>query len=77
MTYWGDDGDNRIFDVLIDDTKIAVQSLDAQHPGTYFDEVYALPDSAVEGKKTVQLKFQAHPDATAGGVFAIRVLKRQ
>jgi len=34
------------------------------------------PDAAVKGKKKVRLKFQAHPEATAGGVFAVRVLKK-
>jgi len=77
VTYWGDDAGSRIFDVMINQKKIAIQKLDAKHPGVYFDEVYALPDSAVKGRKKVQLKFQAHPKATAGGVFAVRVLKKQ
>jgi len=77
VTYWGEDAGSRIFDVMIDSKTIAVQKLDAKHPGVYFDEVYALPDSVVKGREKVRLKFQAHTRATAGGVFAVRVLKKQ
>jgi uncharacterized protein len=75
VTYWGSDGGNRLFDVLVDGQKISTQRLQDNKPQQFFDEVYPLPADLVKGKQTVTLKFQAHPGAWAGGVFGARVMK--
>ena len=36
-TYWGSDGGNRVFDILVDGEKIATQKLAANKPGEFFD----------------------------------------
>jgi hypothetical protein len=75
ITYWGSDGGPRVFDVLVDGTKVATQQLQGNRPGEFFDEVHPLPESLTQGKEKVTVKFQAHPGATAGGVFGVRVVR--
>ncbi len=77
VTYWGSDTGNREFDVLVDGEKIATQKLSMNKPGEFFDQVYPLPAALVKGKDQVTVRFQAHPGAWAGGVFGVRLVKRQ
>ena len=74
-TYWGSDVGARHFDILVDGEKIATQTLERNQPGAFFDVEYALPAKLVEGKQRVTVKFQAHPNGTAGGLFGCRLLK--
>ncbi|MEW6743059.1 MAG: glycoside hydrolase family 127 protein [Planctomycetota bacterium] len=76
VTYWGSDSGRRVFDVLVEGTRIATQNLQDNRPGVFYDEVYAIPDSLTRGKSRVTVRFQAHAGAWAGGVFACRVLRR-
>ncbi len=75
VTYWGSDGGNRVFDIFADDRKIATQRLENNKPDRFFDEVYPLPHDLLRGKPIITVKFQAHPGASAGGVFGARVMK--
>jgi hypothetical protein len=75
VTYWGSDAGNRIFDVVVDGRKLATQRLERNQPEKFFDETYRLPADLLKGKRTVTVKFQAHPGSYAGGVFGARVLK--
>ena len=73
-TYRGSEGRRRTFDVLIDNVRIATQSLQ-YHPTELFDVEYRVPDSLLTGKTTLTLKFQAQPQAFAGSVFDVRVVQ--
>ena len=42
-TYWGSDVGNRVFDILVDDTKVATQKLDRNRPDEFLRR--SLPDS--------------------------------
>ncbi len=75
VTYWGSDGGDRVFDLLVDGAPLATQRLTAKRPDRFYDETYPLPEALTTGKEKVTLKFQAHPGAWAGGVFGVRVLK--
>ncbi len=75
VTYWGSDGGNRVFDVLVDGQKIATQQLENNRPEQFYEETYRIPAALVQGKQEVTVKFQAHPGASAGGVFGVRVMK--
>jgi len=77
VTYWGGDSGNRVFDILVDDAKIATERLENNRPGEFYDAVYPLGESFPKGKSKITVKFQAHPDAWAGGVFGVRILKVQ
>jgi len=74
-TYWGNDSGQRVFDILVDDQKIAEQRLEKNKPNQFFDVDYAIPAALTQGKDRVTLKFQAHPGAIAGGLFHLLVLK--
>lgn len=76
VTYWGSDGGNREFDILIDGEKLATQKLQSNKPDKFYDEVYALPAGMLQGKDKVTVRFQAKPESWAGGVFGVRVMKK-
>ena len=74
VKYWGGDG-GRVFDILIDDKKIATQNLNGSRPGEFMDVTYAIPVEMTKGRKKVTIRFQAHKGGTAGGIFACRIIK--
>jgi hypothetical protein len=76
VSYWGSDGGGRVFDILLDGQKIATQRLEGNRPGSFHDEVYPIPAELLRGKEKAVVRFQAHPNATAGGAFEVRVLKK-
>ncbi len=75
MTYWGSDGGNRTFDILVDGQKLATQTLANNRPDEFYDQPYPLPRALLEGKDHVTVVFQAHPGNFAGGVFGLRVVR--
>ncbi len=75
--YWGSDVGARVFDILIDGTKIATQKLDNNRPDQFYDEIYSIPSELTKGKSKVTVRFQAHSGHMAGGVFDCRVLKAE
>ena len=77
VTYWGSDGGNREFDILVDGTRVATQKLQNNKPDTFYDETYSIPPELTRGKQAVTVKFQAHPGRWAGGVFEVRVVKSE
>ncbi len=77
VTYWGSDTGNRNFDILVNGQKIATQTLNNNKPNEFFDATYPIPAELTQGKSKVTVRFQAQPGAMAGGVFGVRLLKRQ
>jgi len=77
VTYWGSDGGTRRFDILVDGQKIANQVLERNAPGKFFDVKYPLPAELVKDKTKITVRFQAERNATAGGIFDLRVLTTQ
>jgi hypothetical protein len=75
-TYWGSDSGNRVFDILVEGEKIATQTLQATHPNAFFDVPHELPIALTKGKNVVHVRLQAHPGATAGGLFGARMLRK-
>ncbi|MHC4402534.1 MAG: glycoside hydrolase family 127 protein [Planctomycetota bacterium] len=73
-TYWGSDTGNRRFDLLVDDRKIAHQTLNRDKPGEFFDVEYTIPEELTRSKNRVTVRVQADAGATAGGVFDLRTL---
>jgi DUF1680 family protein len=76
-TYWGSDGGNRTFDILVDDKRITTQTLQNNAPGTFFEVATPIPRELIQGRQHVTIRFQAHPDHWAGGLFGCRVLRSQ
>ena len=77
VSYWGSDAGGRAFDLLVDGTKIARQTLDAEKPGKVFAVTYPIPASLTEGKHLVTVRFQADAGRMAGGIFDLRVLRQE
>ncbi len=75
-TFWGSEQGPRTFDILIDGTKIAEQSLSNDRPGEFVDVAYPIPADLTRGKQKVTVKLQARPGNFAGGLFGCRTTKR-
>jgi hypothetical protein len=73
-TYWGDDA-GRAFDISVDGQKLATQTLEHVKPGEFINAEYPLPPALIAGKPKVTVRFDAHPNSTAGGVFGCAILK--
>lgn len=73
--YWGADKDKRNFDILVDGVLLKTVSLDGTHGNAVFEEVYDIPLSLTQGKTSVNVRFQAHPENYAGGLFGFRMVR--
>ncbi|MBT7067799.1 MAG: glycosyl hydrolase [Verrucomicrobia bacterium] len=73
-TYWGHDNGERTFDVLVDDTLVATQTLEENETGEFWDQSTPLVPALTQGKQKVTVKFQSHPGKQAGGLFGARVM---
>jgi uncharacterized protein len=76
ITYWGSETGRRTFDVLIEGEKVATTSLHQDKPEHFWDKSYPLPENLTRGKEKVTVRFQAHPQNYAGGIFGVRVVRR-
>lgn len=77
VTYWGSETGARTFDVLVDDVKLTTQTLHRDKPERFWQKIYPLPESETAGKSKATIMFQGHPGNYAGGVFGVRVVRRQ
>ncbi|MDR3688011.1 MAG: glycoside hydrolase family 127 protein [Fimbriimonas sp.] len=76
VTYWGDDGGDRTFDIVVNDQRIATESLHQNKPGHLFDIEYPIPASlTANADNKIQVRFVAHEGNTAGGVFGCATLR--
>jgi uncharacterized protein len=77
VRYWGYEWGSRKFDIYIDDEKLVSEDNTGRWFQSAFQEViYEIPDSMVQAKKFLRVKFQAHSGSTAGGVYYIRLLRQ-
>lgn len=76
VRYWGAEWGSRKFDILIDDAPLAAEDNTGRWNQSLFrDVVYAIPDSMVQGKSRIRVKFRASPGSTAGAVYGVRLLR--
>jgi hypothetical protein len=75
-TYWGNDAAGRRFDILINSTVIATQTLNYNDPGHFFDVEYFIPEKLTRGQSTVRVTFQAYARRTVGGIYGCKTLTR-
>ena len=73
-TYWGNDGGDRQFDILIDGTKLVTEQLAAKQPGAFYDETYAIPAEMTTRRHQVRIRFRPAPGKVAGGLFGCRTV---
>jgi hypothetical protein len=67
-TYWGGEG-GITFDILIDKTPIATQSLSRERPDEYFDVTYPIPGELTRGKDQVTVTFKSPEKGYTGMIF--------
>ena len=75
-TYWGGETGERTFDILVDGVRVATQSLQQDRPGQFFEVTYPVPEVLTRGKQKVTVRFQARPGNIAGGLYGLRVVRR-
>jgi uncharacterized protein len=76
--YWGKEWGNRTFDILVDGEVIATENLkDKWNKESFMTVEYAIPEALLKGKSTVTVLFRAKPDHAAGGVYGLRLLKKE
>lgn len=75
FTYWGSERGRKMFDILVDDTKLGTQELNSNDPGHFFDVSYKLPAELTKGKEKVTIKFVALPGKRVGAVYSCRIVK--
>lgn len=77
LTYWGSDGGGRAFDILVNGQLLSGQTLTNNAPGRFFEVTYPLPTAWLKDQKTINIRIQAHPGMTAGGIFGARLFARE
>ena len=75
-TYWGSDV-GRTFDIFVDDTKVATQTVNVNFPGDFFDVETEIPPELVRNKEKIRIRFQAPAGGMAGGVFGLVMLRQR
>ena len=73
--YRGSEGRRRVFDVLVDGTSIASETL-PYHPTEWLERTYQIPEALTRGKQSVTVRFQPAVDALTASVFELRVIDR-
>ncbi|ASB48749.1 glycoside hydrolase family 127 protein [Alkalitalea saponilacus] len=76
VTYFGGDA-GRNFDILMNGELLTTVNLDGSQGDRFFDVNYEIPQS-IKSKKSGnyhEVRFQAHENSIAGGVFYVRLLK--
>lgn len=78
VTYYGMDKD-RIFDILVNDRKIATEELDGSQGDRFFTVDYPIPAELTENvpDNKLEIKFAAGPGSVAGGIYYVRLLKEE
>jgi DUF1680 family protein len=78
VRYWGYEWGDRKFDIYIDDGKLVSENNSGRWYQSKFQNIeYKIPNSMIEGKDHVRLKFQALQGSTAGAVYYIRLLRKK
>ena len=78
VRYWGSERGNRKFDIFIDDEKLISENTTGRwNKNSFVDMEYSVPDSYIEGKSTVRIKFQALPGASTSQVFYVRLARKK
>lgn len=78
LTYWGNDGGSRLFDILINDELIGQEELTGKkYPNEYFSVTYPIPYHLTKGKTKVTVKLQANANNTAGALYGAKIFKKK
>jgi DUF1680 family protein len=77
VRYWGNEAGYKTFNIQIDNEKLVSENITGKWNVSEFRNVeYPIPNSMVEGKNNIRVKFQAPASGYAGGTFYIRLLRQ-
>jgi len=76
VTYHSDQPRERRFEILVEGTRVAEETLPGAGTSRFFDVDYLLPASLLEGKQRVTVRFQATGGREVAPVFGIRSIRR-
>ncbi|GEO03831.1 glycosyl hydrolase [Adhaeribacter aerolatus] len=76
ITYFGGDK-NRSFDIYVNNTLLRTVKLDGVQGDKFYEVDYQLPNEILNkaGSTNLTVKFIAHQNSTAGGIYYVRLLK--
>jgi len=74
-TYWGMDNRGRVFDVLVDGTKIATEDLNKYKESKFYNISYEIPIELTKGKSKVVIKLLPKTGNSAGPVYGSRMVR--
>ena len=78
VRYWGAERGNRKFDIYIDNEKlISHDNTGSRNKNNFVETEYPVPDSLIEGKYQIRIKFQAQPGTSTSRVFYVRLAGRK
>lgn len=75
VTYNRDEWQERSFEILVDGTRVAEQTLERRGPLQFFEVSYPLPAELLRDKQQVTVRFQATRGQEIGAVFGIRTIR--
>ena len=75
VTYWNDEWRKRTFEVLVDGTRIAEQTVEKGGEPRFFDVRYVIPADLVAGKQKVTVRFQATNGNEIAAVYGLRSIR--
>ena len=78
VRYWGNESCSRTFDIMIDGEKLATESIEGKwNKKEFVNEIYAIPDAMIKGKKEVRVTFKAGAGNMVGGLYGVRLLRNK
>ena len=77
VRYWGNEGGSRTFNILVDEELLITENIVGKwNVNDFVNEEYPLPNSMIDGKDEITVKFQAiNASNMAGGLFYVRILE--
>jgi DUF1680 family protein len=77
-TYWGMDNRGRVFDILVNDVKVATEDLNKYKLSKFYDIIYPVPAELTKGKEKVTVTFKPAPNNSVGPVYGeIRMMRNR
>ncbi|MBI5009475.1 MAG: hypothetical protein HZB98_07490 [Bacteroidia bacterium] len=75
VEYWGGFPGAKTFDIVVNDKVIAAENISNKKDGQFIFEQYDIPEELTLSRNMITVKFQSHPNNTAGPVFGVRTKK--
>ena len=75
LTFWGNDGEGRDFDLLADGKVLHTYRFDGSQGARLYDVTLPIPAELTVGKNKILIRFQAKPGKMAGGLYGARILR--